>query len=285
MTEERTVEAADDCQLDLFGWERIKLGEGYAALARLELERAAAVFGDLLRQKPDFTDAKEGCAMAMAWGDVLWEMETRSQETAAAFLWERIRSYSFGPWGGDLRKALVRRLIAVAGRDADFYAPPDFCLGVLHLEVGEHERAEASLRGLLQKHPDDARLLLHLGNALFLQRRASEARVFYAKALLGSPAVMGAAGWEDGEVAALIRETGPQMAPVHGWLRGILPMVDVDVQAAVDQGHERTLRVYRALLHAESARMKRDHRGMVEHRRFLKDTAPEILEAYLRRIV
>lgn len=289
---EKTVSVAEsaaraiDCgQLDLFGWERIKLGEGYAALEMLDLEAAAAVFSDLMRQKPGFPDAVQGYAMAVEWGDRLWEMEPLRLETEALALWERIRSYPFGPWGGGLRKALIKKLISVVEQNVDFYVPPDFCLGLFYIETMQYDQAEGALRRLLEKHPNNARLLCLLGNALSLQRRPSEARALYAKALLIAPRDVGAGGLEDGELAAIIREVGPHVAPIHGWLRGVLPMVDITVPSPGDHDHDTALKTYRTLVDAESARKKRDHRRMVEQRRLLKETAPEVLEAYLNRIV
>ena len=69
--EKAVDEEAVEVQLDLFGLERIKLGEGYAALARLDLDKAASIFGDLIRENPGFAEAAEGKSMAVEWSDTL----------------------------------------------------------------------------------------------------------------------------------------------------------------------------------------------------------------------
>jgi tetratricopeptide (TPR) repeat protein len=271
-------------QFDLFGQARIKLGDGYASLARLDLDKAASIFGDLIRDNPQFADAADGKTMALEWGDALWGIESLNCEAAALSLWEKIGSSSFGQWGDGLRKALVKRVIELIGANEDFFIPPDLCLGSLHIDVMQYEQAEDSLRKLLEKHPDNARIFCLLGNALLPQRRRSEARGFYAKAFVRSPREAGEAGPNDDELAAIIRREGPYMTPVYGLLEDVLPLVDAAAIVAVDQDHARTLKIYRALSRAEAAREKRDHRKMVEERKVLKELSPEVFEAYITRL-
>jgi tetratricopeptide (TPR) repeat protein len=283
--DETSQEGLAEFQLDLFGQDRIKLGEGYAALARLDLDKAASIFGDLVRENPQFADAADGKAMALEWGDALWGIESLNSEAAALALWEKVGSSSFGQWGDGLRKALVRRVISLIGKNEDFFIPPGLCLGSLHIEVMQYEQAESSLRKLLEKHPHNARLLCLLGNSLVPQQRRSEARVFYAKAFLRSPREASAEGPNDDELVALIRREGPYMTPVYGLLEEVLPLVDVGATVAVDQYHDQALEIYRSLLRAEAAREKRDHRKMVEERKILKALSPEAFEAYINRLI
>ena len=282
--ETRDVESVGDCQLDLFGLDRIKLGEGYAALARLDLDRAASLFSDLALEKPDFGDATQGYGMAVAWSDILWELETRGPQEAAVFLWEKIQTYAFGQWGSGLRKALIRKLTGLVGDDARFYVPPDLCLGFLFFELADYERSEDAYRRLLEKHPNNVKLMCRLGNSIFLQRRRSEARHYYVQALLTSPHDVKPGELDDAALKSIIKESGVCLAPVYGWLRDVLPLLDsVDVQSK-DEEHAKALMIYRAVLLAESARKKRDHRDMVEKRRNLKEIAPEIFKEYIARL-
>lgn len=283
--EERDEEPAGEAQLDLFGLDRIKLGEGYAALARLDLDRAAAIFNELALGNPDFGDAKQGYAMAAAWSDILWESETRGQQDAGVFLWEKIRTHGFGQWGGGLRKALIGKLIGMIGDDADFYVPPDLCLGLLFFELADYERSEDAYRRLLEKRPNEAALLCRLGNSIFLQRRPSEAGPFYVRALLTSPRDVPSDELEDAELRGIIKECGACLAPVYGWLRGALPLSERSDIQATDEEHAKALAIYGAVLRAESARKKRDHQDMVDKRRALKEIAPEIFGEYIAHLV
>jgi tetratricopeptide (TPR) repeat protein len=279
-TGEGDEEPAGEEQLDLFGQDRIRLGEGYAALARLDLDRAATIFNGFALENPAFGDAKQGFAMASAWSDILWDLETRGQQDAAVFLWEKIRTYDFGQWGNGLRKALIRKLTGLIG-DAGFYVPPDLCLGFLFFELADYERSEDAYRSLLKISPNEARLLCRLGNSIYLQRRRTEARHHYVQALLASPRDVDPSMIEDAELRDIIKEYGVCPAPAYGWLRGLLPLIDLADIQATDEEHAKALAIYRAVLDAESARRKRDHRDMVEKRRNLKEVAPELFQEYI----
>jgi hypothetical protein len=74
------------------------------------------------------------------------------------------------------------------------------------------------------------------------------------------------------------------MSPVHGWLRDILPLVDVGGGLSSAPGHEKALTQHRAIHLAEEARRKGNHQEMVEQRRILKETDPEVFEEYLVRL-
>lgn len=83
----------DGGQLDLFGWDRVKVGEGFSALGRLDLPRALVIFEEPLARWPGHPGASAGLAMAAAWDDALRETERLQKREAAATLWERIKSY------------------------------------------------------------------------------------------------------------------------------------------------------------------------------------------------
>jgi tetratricopeptide (TPR) repeat protein len=275
----------EEGQLDLFGIDRIKLGEGYAALKQLDLDRAASIFNELILENHDFSDANQGYAMAVEWSDTLWDVETRIHQESATVLWHKIQTYPFGQWGGELRTALIRKTIALIDGDATFYIPPDLCLGYLFLELADYERAEGAYRQLLEKQPNDTKLICRLVNSIFLQKRQSEARHYYAKALLAFPLEAHPNSLEDTEVKDIIKECGVLLAPVYGWLRGVLPLVDIDDIRAMDEEHAKALIIYRSVYLAESARKKRDHQDMVVKRRDLKQLAPEVFEEYITHFV
>jgi hypothetical protein len=137
----------------------------------------------------------------------------------------------------------------------------------------------------LKERPNDVKLLCRLGNSIFLQRRQTEARHWYAQALLTSPLDVDPGVLEDAELKNIINEYGVCLAPVYGWLKGLLPLIDPAVIPAADEEQAKALLIYRAVLDAESARRKRDHRDIVEKRRGLKQLAPEVFEAYIAHIV
>ncbi len=289
-------ETAGDLQLDLFSWDRVKTGEGFSALARFDFQKAAVFFQEVLDREPFHAEASLGRVMADAWSRILSEVEPARGGDAAQILWGRIQSYSFGLHGESLRKALVKRLIEMIGDDPAFYLPPDLCAGRLHYETGDYERSETALRRLLELHRNDVNILCMLGHCLRAQGRLSGARAVYAKALLISP---DGAEVKDAELTALIREVGASYAPIHGWLRGLLPLLeapenaaaaaadddDDDAAAAAAAADDLRIacRIHGIVNRAEKARQKGDHREMVEQRLLLKNIAPEVFAEYLKR--
>ena len=65
----------DDRQLNLFSWDRVKAGEGFNALARLDPATAVCIFEDVLSRWPGHPDASAGLRMAVAWDASLEEVE------------------------------------------------------------------------------------------------------------------------------------------------------------------------------------------------------------------
>jgi tetratricopeptide (TPR) repeat protein len=271
-------------QLDLFGWDRVKVGEGFSALGRLDLPRALVIFEEVLSRWPGHPGASAGLAMAAAWDDALRETERLQKREAAATLWERIKSYPFGQWGQAFRRGLIQRVLALLEGDCHLYVPPDLCLGRLLLELEDHGRAEEALRALLGRHPLGARILVCLGNCLFRQGRTGEARVVYARALLAAPWEVEPEGIDDKELSWAIADQDVYSGAVWGWLRGFLPLVDVEVGSPHDGKHAESLQVYQAVRRAERARANGAHEEMVEQRRLLRQLAPAVFLAYTGRL-
>ncbi len=103
----------DDIQLDLFSQDRVKVREGFIALARLDLAGAAGTFAEVLSRWPGHPDGSAGLRMATAWADSLKEVKSLQRQDAATALWERIKAYPFGQGGEPLRRSLIGRAIAL----------------------------------------------------------------------------------------------------------------------------------------------------------------------------
>ncbi|HSB68589.1 MAG TPA: tetratricopeptide repeat protein [Candidatus Methylomirabilis sp.] len=263
----------EELQLDLFTWDRVKTGEGFDALARLDFERALAIFESVLSQWPGHPDASAGLQMAAAWDASLKEAESLPGKDAAAFLWERLKSYQFGQCGKALRRGLLQRTVALMEGDCQVFIPPDLCLGRLLFELEEYSKAEAALSLLLENHGPNGRILIWLGNCLFRQGKEDEARFVYAKAFLGAPWEVELDELDDKELLEAIADEDIYSAAVCGWLRRLLPFVDVEVACPHDRKHEESLLVYHAVGGAEQARARGAHEEMVEQRRLLRQLA------------
>lgn len=274
----------EEVQLNLFSWDRVKVGEGFSALAGLNFAKAQVTFQNLLSTWPGHPDASLGLGMAATWADFLRGVETLQKRDAIVSLWERIQLYSFGQCGHALRRALIQRVIALMEEDADLYVPPDLCLGRLLLEIEDYGKAEAAFGHLLGIHPCDGRILVWLGNCLFRQGKTSEARVVYAKVFLSTPSEVKLEEIEDKELVEAIAGEEVYSAAIWGWLRGVLPLVDVEEGPPHDRKHEEALRIYQTVRRAEKARARGAHEEMVERRRLLKELAPAVFLQYMGRM-
>jgi tetratricopeptide (TPR) repeat protein len=274
----------DRVQLDLFSWDRIKVGEGFNALEMLDLQVAADIFEDILQRWHGHPDAIAGQRMAFDWIDFLKKTETLEKEEAVIYLWEKIKSYSFGQGGQVLRKGLIQRIITLLEGDYCFYISPDLCLGCLYMDIAEYSKAEEALKMLAEQHPRDGKILVYLGNCLWLQGRAAKARAIYAKAILTSPWDMKLEEFTDKELVEAIVEEDIYLAPLSGWLRRILPLIDIDIEKPHDKNHEWLLMIYNTIKLAEKARLQHDHKKMVEMRRLLKESEPAVFLEYMGRI-
>ncbi len=274
----------EDLQLNLFSWDRLKVGEGLKALARLNLTEAATMFEAVLSRWPGHPDASAGLRMAVAWTASLKEMEALQQKDGAATLWERIKAYPFGQGGEGLRQALIRRAIALLEGDDSFHLPPDMCLGRLLCEVEAYGQAKAALTRLLERRPFDGRLWVCLGNCLFRQGKQSEAGVVYAKAFLVAPWEVEREEVEDAGLLEAVSDVDSYWAAIYGWLRGALPLVKVEIDSPHDRRHEEALLVYHIVRRAERARAIGTHDEIVEQRRLLKHLAPAVFHEYMARL-
>jgi hypothetical protein len=77
------------------------------------------------------------------------------------------------------------------------------------------------------------------------------ARRAYAKALLLVPWEVERERIEDGELLQAIADEDVYSAAVCGWLRRVLPLIDLKVESPRDTTHAHSLRVYRAVVEAE----------------------------------
>jgi hypothetical protein len=89
---------------------------------------------------------------------------------------------------------------------------------------------------------------------------------------------------EDRELLQAIPDEDVYSAAVCGWLRRILPLIELKVESPHDEKHEESLCVYRAVVGAEKARFKGEYDAMVEQRRLLKQLAPGVFLEYMGRL-
>lgn len=265
-------------QLNLFQWDLIETGRARESLARLDFADARRRLQKVLNVLPDHQEASRAMRDVQFWEDGVNGSDKLDPEQAISHLWDRIQGFPFGKTesSGILRRTLLRRLLLMMhGREA-FYIRPDLCRGFLYLQLEDYAAATAELRLLLEKLPDNGRLRAYLADALWMQGNKEAAAEMYAAALLISPHAVNTGELRNLEVAGLIREHGPERAPMYGYMTGSLPLVVPPADTAT-----REVRAYACLVAAERARLRNDYQVMVAARRDFKELAPGVFEDYL----
>jgi hypothetical protein len=74
----------EELQLNLFSWDRVKVGEGFSALAGLNFAKAQVTFQNLLSTWRGHPDASLGLEMVATWADFLRGVETLQKRDAIA---------------------------------------------------------------------------------------------------------------------------------------------------------------------------------------------------------
>jgi tetratricopeptide (TPR) repeat protein len=266
-------------QLNLFQWDLLEAGNGYTCLARLDFGQAREHFVRVLDALPGHQAAGAGLRSVGYWEQVVQELAKMQGEDAAAFFWKRLGAFSFGNSAVDseLRANLFRRLQAVMEMAGVDYIPPDLCNGYLLLQLGDYVTAESQLRSLIEAFPEEGLLYGYLADALWLQGRREIANGVYATALLLEPQRMAAYPLCSHRLVAIIVRHGAAMAPVYGFLQGVLPLVEQEIATETE-----ATRIYATLRRAERARHRQDHAGMIAARRDLQAQAPEVFADYIR---
>jgi tetratricopeptide (TPR) repeat protein len=274
----------DALQLGLFSWDRIMTGEGFSAMARLDFKEAIVIFEDVLSKWHGHPEASDGLRMSAEWANSVKEVEALKKDDGIETFWRRINSYPFGDRGQALKRSLLERLIGLMEDDFHLLIPPDLCLGRLFFELEDYEKAEYALMRLLERQSPDGRLLVLFGNCLLRLGRITEARTTYAKAFLSWPWDMPLEEIIDKELIEAIAGEDIYSAAVCGWLRGVLPLIEVATEKGRDKDHQWSLLVYRTIRLAEKTRIRGDYKEMVEQRRLLKEYAPAVFLEYMGRM-
>lgn len=156
-----------------------------------QFKRAARVFGKLVEQRPEYTDARLHYAYALESLKKYKEMEQQlkvilsqqPQNAAALNLW----AYSLAQRETRLDEALeyITRALAVAPRDVSFQDT----LGWVYVKRGQLDAAENVLLALPQEVQEEyPEIRYHIGVLRYEQGRLDEALIYLDQARAGWPA-------------------------------------------------------------------------------------------------
>lgn len=265
-------------QLSLFEWDMLAVGAGYEALAELNFVEAERRFLSVLEPMPDHPQAGAGLRELHCWRESYLEAMSLPAEPAAILLWRELQRTvpSAGQHHATLRRRLLQHVHGLLADRPGFFHPPDLCLGHLLLQLGKHRAAEANLRSLATEQPGCARVHFLLAETLLRQGRREIAAPAYARALLLDPEDIGTQDISHRELAACVEEHGPVLTPIYAFFKNVLPLVEHP-----QFSDDKDARCYLLVRSIELARRNRDHQTLIDSRRALKETAPEIFQDYL----
>lgn len=266
-------------QLNLFQWDLIEISNGYARLAELQFDPAKAHFNRVLAAVPEHAAARAGLDAACFWEELLHRVEQLPHSAGLLPLWQAISKQRFHRNEAEhtLRTTLIRSLLARMDEAGLDFLEPDLSTGYLHLQLGDHVNAERLLRQQIKAFPGQGILFAFLADTLWLQGRHELANALYATALLIAPEHMPAHALYNRPLAELIARFGPELAPIHGFLHGLIPLVEPE-----NPPDTPAVRAHALLRQAEQARHQNEHAAMVSARKGLQQLKPEIFNEYLK---
>lgn len=270
-------------QLGLFSPDRLAVGEAHQAMAELELDHAIEILEEVLAVAPDTSDAEADLRIATDWKQTIEAVASLEPEARLSHLWDRICRLANDPrrLPDGLRRSLLLRLLEELQQHRIELIEPELCAGTILIELGRTREAEPALRQTLRVSGDRPRLLARLGTVLWRLGRSVPAKASWVRALLLDPAEIRETDLEDPKTARLVQRAGAAMAPITGWLDGILPLVEIERSRL---GESEPAQIYACLLDAEEARRGHRHEDMVTSRTRLRNLSPDVFNAYMARL-
>ena len=223
-------EASGGIQLGLFTPERAEAEAGFAALSRLELDRAEELFTGMLRGDADNEDARCGLAAVAHWREVVVRVEPLPALDRAEAIWRAVGECSAELIPRTLRRRLLEEVLETLEMRAEATPLADLCVADVLVAMGRHGSARRWLEWATRSKPGCARLHLLRGDALY-EASASEARACYSRGLLLDPTLERWAGVAWRELARRVRETGGAAVALEWWAAGRLPLPPPDAVA------------------------------------------------------
>jgi tetratricopeptide (TPR) repeat protein len=248
----------------------------------LKFAPAKAHFNRVLSALPDHAAARAGLESVCFWEDLLRRIEPLPDPNGPMLLWQTIVQHPLHRNEAEkaLRTTLIRFLLTRLEQAGLAFIEPDLSTGHLYLLLGEHVKAERLLRQQINSLPGQGILFGYLADTLWLQGRGELANALYATALLVAPERTRSHTLCNRHLAELVDRYGTELAPINGFLHGLLPLVEPEHPPDTPAVQAQAL-----LRQAEQARHQNDHTGMVTARKLLQHLAPEIFNDSLQWLV
>ena len=275
-------------------WDNVALENGYRCLSTLKLNEGIGQF----RQALQSPMAQEESIQAAITTCEYWRSRiklppkqltlfshTQNRHHYISEFLEDYTQYHFSPRMKELRKGLMGYVANLIEHEPEPQMNYMETTLDLLMDLEEYQKMESLASHYvkqLQNGAENHALFYFLAQAQCLNGNKSAGCSTYARALLYYPDKTFVNRIEHIKSEKLIHSQGMEMAPAYGRLYGILPYIPIndEIQPLSDK-HQHAIQSY-LLLQKVLKSMNNDDN--IHHRRQLKELAPALYQAYLRRL-
>ncbi len=263
-------------------WDNIELESGYRCLGNLDFAEALPHLDKAIRDgtgdKPAAQKIKEA---ALYWQSRLQLADEPASPETILDLSTDFKMYPFTPGMSGFRKAIIIHISGLPGWEhIRSYAGIETVFDQL-LDIKNHELAERFVLSCFNRYPENKNLLYLLGQATWVGGKFLDSGKYYTLALLHCPFDYSPERILIPRLKEIIRVFGPEMTPAYGWLRNILPLIELPPGIiARNPGHIRSLELYRLIIEAENAVSNHDMKSAINFRKQLKSADPGLYREY-----
>jgi len=273
-------------QLPLFDWPVMVMGEGYRKLAAFHFDEAEKHFNDVLQVEQGEEDEARQALHACKYWRVIFEVHKENPDNySTGKLYKEVRQYDFENVPGllQLKNALLEYIAGQMLSNNRFYidGPENESVFDILIELRLNRKAESVILQQIEKDPDDVQFRYSRAQIQWLSKQKGEAKKNYARGLLLNPCRIPSHRILYKQLLTLIDDVGPEMAPLFGWVRKVLPLIHIRENLDFCSGsHRRAIDCYRLLWSADKALQNRDFEACYRYRKKLKAEVPELYDEY-----
>ncbi|MBR9999530.1 MAG: hypothetical protein KFF73_11190 [Cyclobacteriaceae bacterium] len=264
-------------------WDNISLESGFRCLMAMDLDNAIQYFRNSLEKgSGDQKIIKLLIEVCQYWKNRIQSVhQTELSSESVEELLEDYNRFHFTPEMAGLEKALLMYIAEMVLK------VQGICFGSIEnafdflIRKKEYGTAEKIISQYMDGHPEERYSLYLLAQVQWMQLNHNEANISYARAFICCPGKTPLARIENKKLNDLILAYGNFLAPAYGWIKNILPFVQIPELIVTENAeHASALESYRLLQEAHRALKKNDMTSCINYRKQLKLHAPELYDEY-----
>ncbi len=275
-------------------WDNVALENGYTLLSDLNLKEAITQFNEAF-QSPigDQESIQAAIATCGYWQKripfppelpVARNRSDHGSQYISGFL-EDYLAYPFDSRMTGFKKNLLGYLTDIFQQSTALDPKTFETIFDLLLDLEMFQKSENLASHYVNQRPEKHFLLYFLAQAQWLNNNKTEACNNYARALLYFPDRTLKNRVMHRQLKMFVNSHGLEMAPVFGRLYEILPYMPIEDEIhPLNKQHRNAIQSYLLLQKLLKSMYTNDHKGNIQYRKQLKEQAPILFDAYLRRL-